>query len=764
MAFDNEQQAFDIRLYIGLLFFRWQIIALCFLYCLLAGVLYIHLTPKLYQTQCGIMTYRDPNSIVGRENPFGSLNEQRFLISSPSVRERVVNRLMNQWGKAMGGRGSMMLWANVSQGRQLGPTIEISVQCGNPRYGEAYLRTLLEEYQSEWASMQKAGVNETLKVLDKELAILDEKSKAALDELIEYQRLHDVNRVSLKGSHEAGYLASLIGQSRSLMTQIMMLENLFPVLKGASESVITDVGRFTRQVGSITTSEGEAPGAGLDGKEGADGQDRTVVKLATAEEKVDLEARQWVELRFQMARLKVQERGLLADLEPTHPQVRAVQKNIATIRSQLDLAADLEMAKLRDRYKSMQIQLEAVESAEYKWQAKYYIEAQRLGEARRYQSNVARYEGAFHDLYGRRHDMLMSEEMKIERFSVIRPVGTNPEPVWPDPMKILLMAVAVGLGSGLGIALVTHILDNKIQSIADVEKELGVTYLGGVPFWVHSGLEKSIRPIVTEEHSTGAVEAYRALRTTIVAALNKLNEKVFFVTSADSREGKTLTVLNIAIMLAQMSKKVLLVDLDLRRGRLHRSLGLEKDPGASDVMRGGMHLRDVVQPTKIDNLFFIPVGAPLEDAAELLQSSSLMNMLVELQNEYDYICCDSSPVLRVTDTVIMSTQGVGVVVYVARVNHTPKPLIRYSLEMLKDARVLGLIMNSIEMHKVSSLYYTYQYPNYAYYSNAYAYGYNYYYYGDNRAGQNEVKEPRPRRRKPRRSASQWFRKTFLPFG
>jgi hypothetical protein len=84
--------------------------------------------------------------------------------------------------------------------------------------------------------------------------------------------------------------------------------------------------------------------------------------------------------------------------------------------------------------------------------------------------------------------------------------------------------------------------------------------------------------------------------------------------------------------------------------------------------------------------------------------------------------------------------------------------------MLRDARVLGLIMNSIEMHKISSLYYTYQYPNYAYYSNAYAYGYNYYYYGDNRAGQNEVKEPRPRRRKPRRSASQWFRKTFLPFG
>jgi Mrp family chromosome partitioning ATPase len=111
--------------------------------------------------------------------------------------------------------------------------------------------------------------------------------------------------------------------------------------------------------------------------------------------------------------------------------------------------------------------------------------------------------------------------------------------------------------------------------------------------------------------------------------------------------------------------------------------------------------------------------------------------------------------------VILCTQGVGVVVYVARVNHTPKPLIRYSLEMLKDAKVLGLIMNSIEMHKVSSLYYTYQYPNYAYYSNAYAYGYNYYYEEENGA-----KGVAPRRRaahhRNRSPRFQWLRDKLLP--
>ncbi|MDA0578352.1 MAG: hypothetical protein O3B24_09670, partial [Verrucomicrobia bacterium] len=117
----------------------------------------------------------------------------------------------------------------------------------------------------------------------------------------------------------------------------------------------------------------------------------------------------------------------------------------------------------------------------------------------------------------------------------------------------------------------------------------------------------------------------------------------------------------------------------------------------------------------------------------------------------------------VTDTVILASQGVGVCMYVARVNHTPKPLIRYSLDVLKDARVIGMVLNSIEMHKISSLYYTYQYPNYAYYSNAYSYGYSYAYYGD----QADLESKKFKRRGGvlqggRRTLSKWFTDTFLP--
>jgi len=352
--------------------------------------------------------------------------------------------------------------------------------------------------------------------------------------------------------------------------------------------------------------------------------------------------------------------------------------------------------------------------------------------------------------------------MKVESFRVVSPPATGNKPVWPDPIKILVMVLSLGIGSGVGIALVSQVLDNKVQSIRDVEKVLGIPFLGGVPFWVHSGLEKSIRPIVTEEHASGAIEAYRALRTSVLAELNKIHEKIVLITSADSREGKTLTALNLAIMIAQMGKKVLLIDMDLRRGRLHRSLGMDKEPGVSDALREDTTLREVIVSTRIENLFLAPTGSSLENTAEVLQSMNLVDLLVDVQDDYDYVFMDTSPVLRVTDTVIIATEGLGVVLYVARVNRTPKPLIRYSLDMLKDARILGLIMNSIEMHKISSLYYTYQYPNYAYYSNAYAYGYNYYHYGDV-TERRKTRRKRPSLTKTRHEVKDWFKRTFLPF-
>lgn len=758
----TEQQQFDIRQYVGILFFRWHIIAVCFLYCLLAGVLYVRFVPPRYKASATVEISLDPLlKLSGASSTWISWRRQVVMLKSAGAREEVVNALAEDWGERIGSRSKMLLKVNASLDRTTRNRVAVNVDSENREYAIAFLEQLVEFHRERWENRMREGMDDSVKLLERELANMDERIKDVEEEIIQYQRLHDLARVEARGASEAAYLQGLVSQRRGLMTQMMMMEAQFPFLKDANAGVINQVGRLTQDTIRNSTREAEAfamkdESASTVETSGLAGE---VQEPGAAEETTEWESG-WHELRYKLMRLEKQEEQMEADLKPEHPRLLELRKDIRELKRRVNAAAELQKRKMMDRYVSLQITLNAVESAEYRWQAKYLSLMQREAELNRIKNRLGRYESNYGVLLARLHDQQVTEQMRAERFSASK-VRAGTKPIWPDPMKILLVAVALGLGSGFGLALTAQVLDNKIQSIKDVERDLGVPFLGGVPFWVHSGLERTIRPIVTEEHSTGAIEAYRALRTSVLAALDKMGEKILLVSSADSREGKTLTALNLAIMISQMNKKTLLVDLDMRRGRLHRSLSVPRDPGMTDVLQGTRSMADSVCKTRIEGLDIIPTGSTSEDTAELLQSTNLRAMFAEVEDLYDYIVCDTSPVLRVTDTVIMATQKLGAVVYVTRVNHTPKPLIRYSLDMLRDARVIGLIMNSIEMHKISSLYYTYQYPNYAYYSNAYAYGYGYYYYGDDKESKRQRHQRKPEGGRGGMIAK-WFRRTFLP--
>jgi len=773
MVEDTEQGKIDFRVYIGIVFFRWQIIALSFLYCLLGGVLYINLMPKTYLTKCKIMIHRESNlEVSSPSSPMLSFSTHAYLLQGPELRMKVVKKLWSEWGSEMGSQDKMMLGVRVDYDRQIGSTLNVRIESGHPKYAEAFLSTLMAEHEAEWNDIQKIASKTVTEMLGQELRRLEESIKSSEDDVIEYQRVYDIARVDAKSSMESRQLMALMEQKNSLTTELMLLEAEHSSLKDANASVIRDVGGLARESAAIAavketekTETGEANGA----KEETPDDEAllpkpklpSVFRTAGADkEKASAEESGWRDLRVNLVRLQQKEQELAAKFKPEHPELMATRKEIENTKSQLDIAAQVERGRLVDRHKALSIALNAMESAEYNWKAKNLLASQRRADLKRLSGVVDRYDNNYRTLYSRLHDLRISEELKAEHFRIVEPVSTDPAPTWPAPLKVLFVALALGLGSGFGLAILLQAFDNKVQTIKDVEKELGIPFLGGIPYWANSGLDSSIRPIVIEDNSIGAVEAYRSLRTLLLTALGKQNEKVLFLTSADSKEGKTLTALNLAIMIAQMNKKALLIDMDLRRGRLHKSLGLEKDPGFSSVMKEGLPLKSVITETRFNNLHFVPTGASVENSAELFQTANIGAILNSVKDDYDYILVDTSPVLRVTDTVILATQDIGTFLFVAHVNRTPKPMIKYAITLLKEARILGLMLNSIEMHRISSLYYAYQYPNYAYYSNAYKYGYD---YGDEsgdskrRHGKRQVSwEQR------RRAMAQWMRRTFLP--
>lgn len=771
MPQDPSLEKVDVRMYLGIILFRWKLIALCFLYCLLAGVIYLQWIPPKYRTYCTIMIYRDPNlHITSDSSPWSSFGAHEFLLSNEDMRKRAAKRLMPAWGERFRSLREMALPVKVMRSRKLGSTIEVNVESRVPAYAEEFLKALLEEHQIEWTAIQRTASVNAADMLQGELRRLEDKIKGAEDDLIEYLRMHDILRTDAKSTMESRYLGALMERRSQLTTEIMLLEAQYPVLKDANPSVIGYVNQLTKETGRVEalpdeteSSSGDQGGAG---GSAAYGMKKPALPAEFSDKedagKDEDNLRGWQDLRVKLSQLKQKERELAKVFEPEHQQYQSVLKAIEDTEKRLEIAAQTELGNLKDRRDALNIQLQALEQAEYKWKANNLLASQRRAELKRISDVVARFEANYNTLYSRLHDMKVAEELKAEHFHPVESVSTEEKPVWPDPLKVMMVVLAAGLGSGLGIALLIQTFDNKIQTIADVEDFLGVPFIGGVPFWVHGGLEKTVRPIVTEENSTGAVEAYRALRTSLLAAMTKLNENMMLVTSADSREGKTLTVLNLSILVAQMGKKVVLVDMDLRRGRLHRSLGSEREPGFTDVLKGDVKLHDVIRKTRIDNLSFVPAGTIFDNTAEILQGADVRGILQELKDEYDYVFIDTAPVLRVTDTVIAASQGIGAVVFVSRVNRTPKPMVKYALDMLADCRIVGLIINSIEMHRMSSLYYAYQYPNYSYYSNAYAYGYDYY-YGDGKGGKGGRRiRGGTRYQKAKKSFLRWVRHTFMP--
>ena len=760
----------DFRIYLGLILFRWQIIAVCFLYSLLGGVLFLQFTPKMYIARAGLRSSINGTLQVGPKPEWAEIRRHINLLKTGQAQRLAIENLTPIWGERIGDKRKMNLKVDVQQ--LSNKSLRMSVKTETPKYAIALLDEIFRIHATIWDEHRVRTTQSSESMLTAELEKIEERIRKAEEDVFEFERINDIRRVSQRAEQENTYIDEIVDQRRAIRTSLWMMEVQFPTLQDESAAVIEQVSSFNVDRKGVLTlapsgvdtflnplqanSEGGDGGTSADGEPGVDGLGAGSNK-SQAEQGVG-----WVSHRYALLQARAEEASLKDVLKADHPRMVLLSRKISDLQTKLKISAEMKYRNMLDNYRSLKIMDEALEAAEYQWQAVNWARAQKQAELKRLEAGVARYEETYQGLWQKLQDVKITEEMSIERINATKANATS-RPVWPDATQVLLIALGIGLGSGGVIAVGLQFLDNKIQSIKDVERSLGLPFLGGVPYWIHSGLEKSIRPIVTEEHSIGAVEAYRALRTSVVSAMAKANEKVLFITSADSREGKTLTALNMAIMMAQMNRRVLLMDFDLRRGRLHRSLGLEKEPGITNVLHGELDLKSIIRETRIDYLDLAPPGPAVENAPELLDAVGLPNLLADVQDDYDFIIMDTSPVLRVTDTVILATQGIGVCLYVARVNHTPKPLVRYSLDVLKDAHVIGMVLNSIEMHKISSLYYAYQYPNYAYYSNAYSYGYSYAYYGDDAVdGGKKFHRKGSVVSQSKRSPGKWFRDTFLP--
>lgn len=219
----------------------------------------------------------------------------------------------------------------------------------------------------------------------------------------------------------------------------------------------------------------------------------------------------------------------------------------------------------------------------------------------------------------------------------------------------------------------------------------------------------------TDGRSSGA-EAYRTLRTNLLfsAAVSALRRVV--ITSPGPAEGKSTTAANLAIAFAQQGHRVLLIDCDLRRARVHRLFDASQSPGLTNVLVSGVAPSEAIRPTKVDGLMILPSGALPPNPAELLGSAAMKALLDRLSESYDLLILDTPPLLAASDAAIVSRMVDGALL-VVRAGTTERSAVQTSVQQLATvgARVLGTVLNDpdAEVPKYSRYYNYYNYYEYS---------------------------------------------------
>jgi capsular exopolysaccharide synthesis family protein len=256
------------------------------------------------------------------------------------------------------------------------------------------------------------------------------------------------------------------------------------------------------------------------------------------------------------------------------------------------------------------------------------------------------------------------------------------------------------LVGGLALAFAVEQLDTSVSTQADIEERVGVPFLG---FLLRVTPERSAgddeRDLYVFRHpKSAAAEACRALRTNLLFMSPDRPLKTMLVTSSGPREGKSTCVIATGVTMAQSGSRVVLVDTDMRRPRLHRALGVSNERGVSSVLVGDARLDDVVKSTEIPGLFVIPSGPIPPNPAELFHTTAFKDLVAAITSRFDRVIFDSPPVNAVADPVVLATQVDGAFL-VFRATSTNRAMARRAVRVLSDvkARIFGAVLNDVEL-------------------------------------------------------------------
>jgi capsular exopolysaccharide synthesis family protein len=433
-----------------------------------------------------------------------------------------------------------------------------------------------------------------------------------------------------------------------------------------------------------------------------------------------LENKLIMDLKQAYIQLEAQYMKLSETYKPEYPEMVRLKSQMDTVQKRLDAEINKIIVGIRNDYES-NLRREALLRQAYQQQKAKALEMKQRG----IQYNILKREAdtnreLYKGLLQRMKEAGVSAGITASNIQVIDQAELPTKPYRPNKPLNLLLAAVVGLFLGVGLAFFFEYLDNTVKTTEDVEQLIRLPSYGMVPEISSERrrrLEKGTSypvELITHGHPKSMLsEAYRNIRTSILLSFSEKPPKRILLTSPNPAEGKTTTVINIAIALAQTGARVVIVDTDLRKPRIHKVFDKENGVGLSNFLSGRAELESLVKGTEIPNLFYIPSGPIPPNPSELIGSNLFKSMMVSLEERFDHIVLDSPPVLGFADSIILSTFVDGIILVVSG-GKTPRETLQRAKEVLQqvNAKILGVIINRVDIHRSDYGYYYYRYHSY----------------------------------------------------
>ena len=402
---------------------------------------------------------------------------------------------------------------------------------------------------------------------------------------------------------------------------------------------------------------------------------------------------------------------------PEHPKMRACDEKLRPVRQEIAdevrRAEQTAVAELRQAvYEEKQLlRLVAQTKGEAFELSKKQIEFDQL------QREASNNQRLYDVVLKRLKDIELSSMLRTSNARVLDQARPILMPVRPNVGRSIWIGLLMGLFGGLALAFALEFLDNTVASQSDIEQRLNVAFLGLVPTIAPEKMAQGGPDLVVfREPKSAVAECCRAIRTNLLFMTPDKPFRTLLVTSANPQEGKSSTVISLGITMAQSGSRVLLVDTDMRRPRLHKAFKVSNDTGISSVVVGEKSLDDAIKSTEVPNLFVLPCGPVPPNPSEMLHTRAFRELLEAVQGKFDKVILDSPPVGVVADAAVLAS-GADASLLVLKAARTPREMARKAVRALSDvnAKLLGAILNDVDLEnpKYGEVYYAYY--RYGYY-------------------------------------------------